>query len=232
MRSVVRRPLQSRNTRWAKATAGLLIRLRVQPNHISLISVAFAATAGFCFYLTSQASNLQRAALFLVAAGCIQLRLLCNLLDGMVAIEGGFGSPAGEVYNDFPDRISDVLILAPAGYSIAGIAWGRELGWITAVLALLSAYTRVLGASLGLAQDFSGPMAKPHRMFALALACLIAAMESLLSDHVYAILAGLILIAFGTVVTISRRLGHSLRQLSRPSQEDAHGSPSSARTAR
>jgi len=30
-----------------------------------------------------------RTALFVVAAICIQLRLLCNLLDGLMAVEGG-----------------------------------------------------------------------------------------------------------------------------------------------
>ena len=29
-------------------------------------------------------------------------RLLCNLLDGMVAVEGGKRSKSGELYNDVP----------------------------------------------------------------------------------------------------------------------------------
>jgi phosphatidylglycerophosphate synthase len=51
------------------------------------------------------------------AAACIQFRLLCNLLDGMVAVEGGKGSVTGPIYNEAPDRIADVLILIGAGYS-------------------------------------------------------------------------------------------------------------------
>jgi len=43
---------------------------------------------------------------------------VCNLLDGMVAIEGGLKTPAGELFNDVPDRISDPLILVGAGYDL------------------------------------------------------------------------------------------------------------------
>ena len=38
--------------------------------------------------------------LLVVAAGMIQLRLVCNLLDGMVAVEGGMKTKSGELYND------------------------------------------------------------------------------------------------------------------------------------
>src|SRR5258708_5585204 len=175
---LTRRPLTSRSSRWAIGAAKGLTHLGVRPNHISMASVVFAALAGACFCMVPRTEG--RVWLYLAAAACIQLRLLCNLLDGMVAIEGGLGSASGEVFNDFPDRFSDVLILASAGYSISAIPWGRELGWIAAVLALLTAYARVLGGSLGLQQDFSGPMAKPHRMAVLTIACLGSAVETIL----------------------------------------------------
>ena len=101
---------------------------------------------------------------------CIQMRLVCNLLDGMVAVEGGKGSPAGVIYNDAPDRVADVLILVGAGYSGAGepgvvkIFAMLPLGWCAACVALGTAYVRTLGASLMGVHDFRGPMAKQHRM--------------------------------------------------------------------
>ena len=85
---------------------------------------------------------------WLVAAACVQLRLVCNLLDGMVAIEGGRKSKVGAIYNEFPDRIADTLFLVPLGYA-AGMPW---LGWACALLAALTAYVRVFGGSLGLAR--------------------------------------------------------------------------------
>src|SRR5262245_34124008 len=108
-----RRPLKSRSTAWAASLAQGLANARVRPNWISLMSVASAATGALCILRQS----------YLLAAIFIQLRLLCNLMDGMVAIEGGLRSAAGEIYNDLPDRVSDALILIAAGYSLSSPAY-------------------------------------------------------------------------------------------------------------
>jgi len=81
---LARRPLKSRNTQWAARCAQILIRLHVRPNHISILSVVFAAGAGGCFLLLNRFDGSAQIVLYLTAAVCIQLRLLCNLLDGMV----------------------------------------------------------------------------------------------------------------------------------------------------
>ena len=54
---------------------------------------------------------------FVATAACVQLRLLCNLLDGMVAIEGGKSTPTGALFNEIPDRLADALFLVPLGYA-------------------------------------------------------------------------------------------------------------------
>ena len=208
---LTRRPLTSRSSRWAIGAARWLTKLGVRPNQISIASVVFAALAGACLCMVPRMEG--RVRLYLGAAVCIQLRLLCNLLDGMVAIEGGLGSAGGEVFNDFPDRFSDVLILTSAGYSISLIPWGRELGWSAAVLALLTAYARVLGGSLGLRQDFSGPMAKPHRMAVLTVACLGSAAETILRGSDALLTIGLALIVIGSLITVVRRTVGIVRQL-------------------
>ena len=41
----------------------------------------------------------------------MQLRLLCNMMDGLVAVEGGLKSKAGDLFNEAPDRIEDVILL-------------------------------------------------------------------------------------------------------------------------
>ena len=104
------------------------------------------------------------------------MRLVCNLLDGMVAIEGGRKSKVGAIYNEFPDRIADTLFLVPLGYA-AGMPW---LGWACALLAALTAYVRVFGGALGLAQDFSGVMAKQRRMAALTVGLVVQAVGAAL----------------------------------------------------
>jgi phosphatidylglycerophosphate synthase len=164
-----------------------------------------------------------RAVLFLAAAGCIELRLLCNMLDGMVAIEGGLQTRSGAVFNELPDRLGDAATLVLAGYSLGGPDWASGLGWAAALTAVLTAYVRALGGSLGLAQDFGGPMAKPHRMQLMAAAAVVAAVGSIVGPvgtSRIVIAAALILVILGSAVTVARRTIGIIRDL-----ESASGGP-------
>ncbi len=199
-----RRPLKTRGAGWAQALASALARTALTPNQISLLSVVFAsAGAALLLYWPTPIG------LVLVAL-CVQLRLLCNLLDGMVAVEGGKGSAIGVLYNELPDRVADSLLLVPLGYA-AGQPW---LGWLCALLAALTAYVRVTGGSHGLAQDFRGPQAKPQRMFVMTLACIATAVELLLHDSAHVLTVALVLIAVGsawTCIARTRAIASQLR---------------------
>src|SRR5262245_35071406 len=196
-----RRPLKSRQRGWAIALAGMLARAGVSPNAISLASIGFAAVAAAALLATPAAGTVFQVVLWVVAILGIQLRLLCNLLDGMVAVEGGRGSRSGEVFNDAPDRLADVLIIVAAPYALSWPAWGSLLGWVAAMLAVLTAYVRVLGRSLGLPQDFSGPMAKQHRMALLTAACLGSIVEGLsFGSRSWVLGVGLVVIAVGSLL--------------------------------
>ncbi len=209
-----RRPLKSRQRGWAIALAGMLVRAGISPNVISLASVGFAAAAALALLATSGAGAALQPALWLVAATGIQLRLLCNLLDGMVAVEGGRGSKSGEVFNDAPDRLADIVILVAAGYALPWPAWGSALGWVAATLAVLTAYVRLLGRALGRPHDFCGPMAKQHRMAVLTIACVASIAEGLLfGNRGWALGAGLAVITVGSALTVGRRLVRLVRAL-------------------
>jgi phosphatidylglycerophosphate synthase len=119
----------------------------------------------------------------------------------MVAIEGGKKSAVGALYNEFPDRIADSLLIVALGYCIGWPA----LGWFGALAAALTAYVRVFGGSLGLAQDFRGPMAKQQRMAVLTVACVAGAGEHVLTGTRYALIAAAVIIAAGAVVTCVTR---------------------------
>lgn len=202
-----RRPLKSRNHEWAKRLAATLARRGAAPNAISLFSMAAAALAGLALFATRSADPVPRVLLFVAAGLFIQLRLLCNLLDGMVAVEGGRGSRSGELFNDAPDRVADALILVGAGYALPWPAWGGALGWAAALIAVLTAYVRMLGGSLGLRQDFCGPMAKPHRMALLTGACLLSMFEALApAMRGWILLLALAVIIAGGLLTTWRRL--------------------------
>jgi phosphatidylglycerophosphate synthase len=203
--TTARRPLRSRQTRWASALAGWLTRRSVRPNQISLASVVFAALAGSCLGLSATTDPPLPSVLLVATAAFIQLRLLCNLLDGMVAVEGGLKTKSGEIFNDLPDRLSDTLILVSAGHSATWVSWGSTLGWAAAVAAILTAYVRVLGASAGAGHYFCGPMAKQHRMAVMTAACVAAALEAAADPGGRVMTVALLVIIVGCLVTIARR---------------------------
>lgn len=193
-----RRPLKSRSTQWASLAAKAALAVGLSANQISFLGII---VAGLGAWALLEAPD--KPWLFLAAAIGIQLRLLANMIDGLVAVEGGRGGPTGAIWNEFPDRLEDSLLLIAAGYA-AGLDW---LGWLAALLAAVCAYVRLLGGTLGKPQDFGGPMAKPHRMAALTLGCLMAIVW----------LPGLTIalgaIAAGTALTIALRLNRLSKAL-------------------
>lgn len=204
-----RRPLASRDTGWARGIARRLSASGITPNQISMASMAMAAVAGAAFWLAGSAVSGPRTALLLAAALFCQLRLLCNLFDGMVAIEGGKQEADGPFWNEFPDRVADILILTGVGYGIGVPA----LGWAAAAFAVLTAYTRELGRNCGLPADFSGPMAKQHRMATITAAALLSLLEPLWRGQGEVLVIALWLIAVGAAVTALRRAANIVRGL-------------------
>jgi phosphatidylglycerophosphate synthase len=206
-----RRPIKMRSAHWAQALARALANMGVRPNQVSLFSVVCAFIGAALFLV--EAFGPGSLWLLVGAAVCIQLRLLANMLDGLIAVEGGHQTKLGELYNEMPDRIADVLFLASAGYASQHGAWGVALGWSAAVLAVGTAYIRALGARRGAAQDFCGPVAKQQRMFLLTLGCLLAAGEHIAGWSRAALFWILVVITIGTLVTCVRRIQHLAERL-------------------
>ena len=206
-----RRPLKTRSRKWAQALAAAMARAGFSPNSVSMLGLGFAA-AGAAAML---------AAWWWVAAVCVQLRLLCNMLDGLIAVEHGKGDKLGGFFNEVPDRVEDVVLLVAAGYA-AGGEWGATAGWVAALLALGTAYLRQTGGAMGLPQDFCGPMAKQHRMFVLTATLLTAGGVALAKRaacegplyHSQAVLRfGLAIIAVGAALTAARRVARMMAAL-------------------
>lgn len=208
-----RRPLKTRQATWAKALAQLLVKWRISPNAISIASVFFALGGAAALYFSAQYGSTQRVLLLVLAVAGIQGRLLCNMLDGMVAIEGGRQTKSGEIYNDLPDRIADALIFVGAGYGARQHPFGVELGFIAAALAIFTAYVRMLGGTSGLKQSFIGPMAKQHRMFTLSLACVLSIFEMTFFSAGTVLWVALMVINLGSLVTIWRRTTRIAQEL-------------------
>ncbi len=182
----------------------------VSPNLISVLGMVAGLGAGAVLAATTLTeNNIVERVLWLCGAAGIQLRLMANMLDGMVAVASQKASALGELYNELPDRVSDLAIILGAGYAVGGVP---SLGYVAACAAILTAYIRAVGKAAGVSNLFLGPMAKPHRMFVLTLASLAAGLlPATWQPHYWHQRMGiisfvLVLIIVGCIVTILRRL--------------------------
>jgi phosphatidylglycerophosphate synthase len=202
-----RRPIATRNRKWAQAATAWLAARHVSPNAISIVGMCACVVAGIALGATSIAGY---RILWIIAALGAQLRLTANMLDGMVALASDRASKVGELYNEVPDRISDAAVFIGAGF-----AWGGNiaLGYIATILAIFTAYVRAAGKIAGAPNEFCGPMAKQHRMLVITLICLYSAVTPrwwqviTVSDSTIGLVTlGLIVIVIGCVITVIRRL--------------------------
>jgi phosphatidylglycerophosphate synthase len=227
-----RRPISQRSHRWAKWLTSTLVKSGVSPNFISFTSIVFAVFGGLCFYASGISEGGDRVMLLIGAALFCQLRLLANMMDGMVAVEAGKGSPDGAIWNELPDRFADIAILVGAGYGVAATGmFDATLGWAAAVAAVMTAYVREVGKSAGAPADFSGPMAKPHRMFWMTVFALVSIFDPWIGANAAAILDwgyvasepgkgvfiafALWLVLLGSILTTFSRAWRALRFLRR-----------------
>jgi phosphatidylglycerophosphate synthase len=202
-----RRPIATRNRKWAQSSTAWLASRNVSPNAISIAGMCACIIGGIALGLTSIADY---RILWIIGALGAQLRLTANMLDGMVAIASSRTSKTGELYNEVPDRISDAAVFIGAGF-----AWGGNvtLGYIATILAIFTAYVRAAGKIAGAPNEFCGPMAKQHRMLVITLICVCAAiaprswqMITFNNSQIGLMTLGLIVIVVGCVITVIRRL--------------------------
>jgi len=206
-----RRPIAARQTRWAQETANALARAGVSPNAVSIAGLVAGLLAGAALFATAYADGWPARLAWLAAALFVQLRLLANLLDGMVAIAAQRTSRVGELYNELPDRLSDAAAFIGLGYATGGFI---ELGYLAALAAVLTAYIRALGKTAGAPQIYIGPMAKPHRMFVVTVCALAAAILPDTWPEEYRLATwALVVCLAGMAITMVRRLIHIARHL-------------------
>ncbi|MEM1184038.1 MAG: CDP-alcohol phosphatidyltransferase family protein [Planctomycetota bacterium] len=172
--SDARRPIAARSLGAVRGFAAWLAERGVSANAVSTSSMVFAATAGGMLAATTkvQPGSFLERGLWLLGAIAIEFRLIANLLDGLIAVEGGKASPLGGLFNEAPDRVSDAMILIGLGYAVGG---DPGLGLAATAAAILTAYLRELGHRLGASARFDGPMAKPQRMHVCAGIALVLA---------------------------------------------------------
>src|SRR5213594_4763048 len=156
-----RRPIAQMFRRTGDGTTNLCVRLGIPPDAISYLSILAAVAAALCFWKSGKS-----AWLLIIAPMFCYLRLWFNMLDGMVAVAAGKASARGEIVNDLPDRISDVIIFIGVAHS--GLM-NPLIGYWTAIVSLFTAYVGLFGQAIGGRREFGGIMSKPWRMVTLSL---------------------------------------------------------------
>lgn len=204
-----RRPIATRSRAWAQALGRGVAHAGIHANAVSLSSIVFAGAASVALLVAPGAA--WRGWLLLAAIG-IQLRLVANMIDGMVAVEHGDATPTGALFNEIPDRLSDSAILVCAGYACTQAV----LGWACALAAMLTAYVRVLGGALGTPQFFVGPQSKSQRMAVLTVALVVGAALPTFEAAQALLCIALAVVLVGSAVTVVRRLRRIATEL------DAH----------
>ncbi len=199
-----RRPIAARKLSIVQQAGSFLARRGVSANAISVVGMLLATLAAGALVLTRFVDDpVGTRLLWAVAILGVQGRLICNLLDGLVAVERKTASKLGEIFNEVPDRYSDAVVLIALGYAAGGF---EIAGWAAALAAILTAYIRALGKSLGQPSDFRGPMAKQQRMFLVMLVALTGIILPSVVERLN--LAGWVawVIAVGAMLTTMRRL--------------------------
>src|SRR2546430_9501003 len=186
-----RRPIAGIFRRTADGATRFCVRHEIHPDAVSYLSILAAIVAAICFWKSGEIRWL-----LVVAPLFCYLRLWFNMLDGMVAVAAGKASRRGEILNDLPDRISDVIIFVGVAHS--GLMNPIFSYWAT-IAALLTAYVGLFGQALGVQREFGGIMSKPWRMVALH----IGAWLEFLSYRSFCGLTGFV---FGWLYRFARRV--------------------------
>lgn len=161
-----RRPIADAFRKTAHRAVQLSVAAKVHPDVISYLSMVSAALAALCFWKAGD-----HLWLLICAPVFCYVRLWFNMLDGMVAIASGKASWRGEILNDLPDRVSDILIFV--GLAHSGLCSPFSAYW-AALMAVLTAYVGMFGQAVAVQREFSGMMTKPWRMVLLHVGAWVA----------------------------------------------------------
>jgi phosphatidylglycerophosphate synthase len=206
-----RRPIANVFRATAHLAVRACLRLRISADAVSFASVVAAAIAGLMFWQSGRWPWL-----LLVAPLFCFIRLWLNMLDGMVAVAAKSASKRGEIVNEVPDRLSDILIFVGVAHS----GWGHVAPAYAAALgAVMTAYIGVTGQAVAGKREYGGWMSKPWRMVVLALgawvsfALFASGPRLLANDTVKPFDVACVIIIVGCIETCFVRLRATLRRL-------------------
>ena len=193
--------LKKRFQQKIKGLAFFLLKLKITANQVTLFALLICALTGTLIFFSK--SDSFRIYLLLVPV-LFFFRILLNVLDGVLAVEGSQISNFGLVLNEFSDVLSDFFIFFPFLFFLE---LNKILLIVFMFLALLSEFAGVLAFMLCSKRGYEGPMSKPDRLFIFALTCISLGTGIFVDKLNYLLLVSNLLL----LCTIYNRLRSGLR---------------------
>jgi archaetidylinositol phosphate synthase len=181
--------IKNKFTKILNPIAIIFIKLKLSPNHITIIGFIFSIISAYMFYL----NNIIIACVFLILTG------LFDIIDGTVARISGKVTKWGGVLDSSLDRYSDMIILS--GIILGGLC---EISWglFSIIGSLMVSYTRLRGEIEGVKLSSIGLMERAERLLLLMIFTLL--------NFIW---LGIILLAILTNITAIHRLIHIRKSL-------------------
>ena len=180
---------------WTDPALRLLLRLRLRPNHLTILGLGSSLLAALAF-----AWERER-----LAGGVLILSGLFDFFDGSLARLSGQVTPFGAFLDSVIDRYSDLVVLLGLILLFIRVGKFREilLTMVVLVGTVMVSYTKARAQSIGVACEI-GLMERPERQI-----CLIAG--ALLNLLPLALWALAILVNFTAVqrIVYTRRVARS-----------------------
>ncbi|MEK7387397.1 MAG: CDP-alcohol phosphatidyltransferase family protein, partial [candidate division NC10 bacterium] len=165
---------------WTDPVGRALFRLRLRPNHLTVIGLGVSFLAATAFV----AGRVRAAGLLLILAG------LCDFFDGALARVSGQVTAFGGFLDSVIDRYSDLLVLL--GIVVLFARTPHTRGAVVAMAGLIGSmmvsYTKARAESIGVTCTV-GMMERPERMICLIAGAMLNLLEPAL--WVLAILSNL-----------------------------------------
>jgi len=159
---------RDRVRQWSDPVGRALFRLRLRPNHLTVIGlvVSFFAAAGFI------AGHVRWAGCLLLLAG------LCDLLDGALARVSGQVTAFGAFLDSVIDRYSDLIVLLGIVVLFARTpnARGALVAMAGLVGSVMVSYTKARAESIGIDCNV-GLMERPERLICLVAGAILDLLE-------------------------------------------------------
>ncbi|OGK98905.1 MAG: hypothetical protein A3D33_18425, partial [Candidatus Rokubacteria bacterium RIFCSPHIGHO2_02_FULL_73_26] len=153
---------------WTDPVGRALFRLRLRPNHLTVIGlgVSVLAAAAFC------TAQIRTAGVLLLLAG------LCDFFDGSLARASGQVTAFGAFLDSVIDRYSDLVVLLGLVILFARMAHvrGAFVAMAGLIGSMMVSYTKARAESIGV-ECTVGMMERPERMICLIAGALLGLLE-------------------------------------------------------